>query len=48
MLGNIIGIIVIVIIFYYVSRTIYKKINPDSDCESCSTCDQNCPFSDND
>lgn len=45
MLANIIGIIVIVIIFYYVSRVIYKKINPDSDCGSCTTCDQNCPFS---
>ncbi|MGM0437647.1 MAG: FeoB-associated Cys-rich membrane protein [Bacillota bacterium] len=48
MLANIIGIIVIVIIFYYVSRVVYKKINPDSDCGSCTTCDQNCPFSGSD
>jgi len=45
MLANIIGIIVIALIFYYVSRVVYKKINPDSDCGSCSTCDKNCPFS---
>ena len=45
MLANILGIIVIAVIFYYVSRTVYKKINPDSDCGSCSTCDQSCPFS---
>ena len=48
MLANIIGIIVIAIIFYYVLRTVYKKINPDSDCGSCTTCDQNCPFSGSD
>ncbi len=45
MLANIIGVLVISVIFYYVGRVLYKKINPDSDCGSCSTCDQNCPFS---
>ena len=45
MLANIIGVLVISVIFYYVGKILYKKINPDSDCGSCGTCDRSCPFS---
>lgn len=44
MTANLIGGLIIAAILYYVARVIYKKLNPNSNCGSCSTCDQSCPF----
>ena len=44
MIANLLGALFIAIIIYYVGRVLYKKLNADSDCGSCSSCDQSCPF----